>query len=140
RRPNGPCRRLRANKAERARPERLVKALPGVPPHCHAPTGLDLAGVVLDCLGLLSTKEIVVVARPAPAGSAETVTLTDAEITSERGVTRRSLLGAMGIGAGAAATVILAAAERAPAADESSKNKKTSKKSPKKPKEETDKD
>jgi len=80
------------------------------------------------------------VARQAPAGSAETVTLTDAEITSERGVTRRSLLGAMGIGAGAAATVILAAAERAPAADESSKNKKTSKKSPKKPKEETDKD
>jgi hypothetical protein len=90
---------------------------------------------------LLSTKETVVVARQAPAGSvAETVTLSDTEIVSERGVTRRSLLGAMGIGAGAAATVIFAASESAPAAEEGSKKKKTSKKPPKKPKEETDKD
>jgi hypothetical protein len=90
---------------------------------------------------LLSTKETVVVARQAPAGSAaETVTLSDSEIVSERGVTRRSLLGALGIGAGAAATVIFAASESAPAAEEGSKKKKTSKKPPKKAKEETDKD
>ena len=80
-------------------------------------------------------------ARQAAAGSApETATLSDTEIVSERGVTRRSLLGAMGIGAGAAATAIFAAAETAPAAEEGSKKKKTSKKTPKKPKEETDKD
>lgn len=68
-----------------------------------------------------------------------TVTLTDAEITAERGVTRRSLLGALGLGAGAAATVMLGAPEAAPAADASSKKKKA-KRPPKKPKEETDKD
>ena len=61
-------------------------------------------------------------------------------IVSERRVTRRSLLGALGLGAGAAATVIFAA-ERAPAADASSKKKKAAKKPAKKPKEEeTDKD
>jgi len=68
-----------------------------------------------------------------------TVTLTEAEITAERRVTRRSLLGALGLGAGAAATVMLGAPEAAPAADASSKKKKA-KKPPKKPKEETDKD
>jgi hypothetical protein len=68
----------------------------------------------------------------------ETVTLTDADITAERRVTRRSLLGALGLGAGAAATVMLGAPDVAPAADDSKKKK--SKKPPKKPKEETDKD
>ena len=54
-------------------------------------------------------------------------------------MTRRSLLGALGLGAGAAATVIFAA-EHAPAADASS-TKKKAKKPAKKPKEEeTDKD
>jgi len=79
------------------------------------------------------------VARKLPAVSEQaTVTLTDADITAERSVTRRSLLGALGIGAGAAATVVFAP-QAAPAADDSSKKKK-SKKTPKKPKEETDKD
>ena len=50
----------------------------------------------------------------------------DADIVCERRVTRRSLLGALGLGAGAAATVIFAA-ERAPAADASSKKKKAKK-------------
>ena len=78
-------------------------------------------------------------ARKIPAVSAQaTVTLTDADITAERSVTRRSLLGALGIGAGAAATVMFATSQAAPAADISKKKK--SKKTPKKPKEETDKD
>jgi hypothetical protein len=79
------------------------------------------------------------VARKIPAVSAQaTVTLTDADITAERSVTRRSLLGALGIGAGAAATVMFATPQAAPAADSSKKKK--SKKTPKRPKEETDKD
>ena len=49
----------------------------------------------------------------------------DADIVCERRVTRRSLLGALGLGAGAAATVIFAA-ERAPA-DARSKKKKAKK-------------
>ena len=80
-------------------------------------------------------------ARKIPAVSEQaTVTLTDADITAERSVTRRSLLGALGIGAGAAATVMFAAPQAAPAADDDSSKKKKSKKTPKKPKEETDKD
>jgi hypothetical protein len=80
------------------------------------------------------------VARKIPAVSEQaTVTLTDDDITAERNVTRRSLLGALGLGAGAAATVMFAAPQAAPAADDASKKKK-SKKPPKKPKEETDKD
>jgi len=75
---------------------------------------------------------------PKQSAEAETVTLTDADITAERRLTRRSLLGALGLGAGAAATVMLGAPEVAPAADDTKKKK--SKKSPKKPKEETDKD
>ncbi|HEU0059174.1 MAG TPA: hypothetical protein VFR19_04785 [Hyphomicrobiaceae bacterium] len=79
-------------------------------------------------------------ARKVPAVSEQaTVTLTDDDITAERSVTRRSLLGALGLGAGAAATVMFAAPQAAPAADDASKKKK-SKKPPKKPKEETDKD
>jgi hypothetical protein len=80
------------------------------------------------------------VARKTPTGSEPaTVTLTGADITAERSVTRRSLLGALGLGAGAAATVVFGAPQSAPAADDNSKKKK-SKKPPKKPKEETDKD
>jgi len=79
------------------------------------------------------------VARKTPAVSEQaTVTLTDADITAERSVTRRSLLGALGIGAGAAATVMVATPQAAPAADSSKKKK--SNKTTKKPKEETDKD
>jgi hypothetical protein len=81
------------------------------------------------------------VARKRPAVSAPaTVTLEDDDIVAERRVTRRSLLGTLGLGAGAAATVIFAATERAPAADASSKKKKPAKKPATKPKEETDKD
>jgi hypothetical protein len=76
---------------------------------------------------------------PKPAVEEATVTLTDAEISGERRVSRRSLLGALSLGAGAAATVMLGAPEAAPAADASTK-KKNAKKPPKKPKEETDKD
>jgi hypothetical protein len=75
---------------------------------------------------------------PKHRAEEEPVTLTDADITAERCVTRRSLLGALGLGAGAAATVMLGAPDVAPAADDSKKKK--SKKPPKKPKEETDKD
>ena len=75
---------------------------------------------------------------PKRAAEAATVSLTDAEITAERRVTRRSLLGALGLGAGAAATVMLCAPEAVPAVDASQKKK--SKKPTKKPKEETDKD
>ena len=75
---------------------------------------------------------------PKQRAEAETVTLTDSEITAERQLTRRSLLGALGLGAGAAATVMLGTPEVAPAAEDTKKKK--SKKSPKKPKEETDKD
>jgi hypothetical protein len=74
---------------------------------------------------------------PKHPAEEETVTLTDADITAERRVTRRSLLGALGLGAGAAATVMLGAPEAAPAA---SSKKKKAKNPPKKPKEETDKD
>jgi hypothetical protein len=76
---------------------------------------------------------------PKQAAEEETVTLTDADITAERRLTRRSLLGALGLGAGAAATVMLGAPDAAPAAADNSKKKK-SKRPPKKPKEETDKD
>jgi len=74
---------------------------------------------------------------PKHPAEEEKVTLTDADITAERRVTRRSLLGALGLGAGAAATVMLGAPEVAPAA---SSKKKKAKNPPKKPKEETDKD
>jgi hypothetical protein len=78
------------------------------------------------------------VARKAPVQSpAETVTLSDADIASERAVTRRSLLTALGLGAGAAAGVVFSP-NSAPAADAKSKKKK--KPEPKKPNEETDKD
>jgi hypothetical protein len=84
------------------------------------------------------------VANKAPLPSAnEPATLSDADIDSRRSVSRRSLLGALGLGAGVAATIIFAAADSVPAADSDSKKKKAPKKPPpkkKKPKEETDND
>jgi hypothetical protein len=84
-------------------------------------------------------RRVVVAPKQVPADAQSTISLSDTDISAERGVTRRSLLGALGLGAGAAATVVFGAPEVAPAADDSSKKKK-SKKPPKKPKEETDKD
>jgi hypothetical protein len=70
----------------------------------------------------------------------KTLTLSDADIVSERSVTRRSLLGAIGLGAGVAATVAFGTAGEVPAADSDTKKKKTTKKPPKKPKPEADND
>ena len=67
------------------------------------------------------------------------LTLSDADITSERAVTRRSLLSALGLGAGVAAAVAFGTAENAPAAD-SDKAKDTKKKKKVPPKEEADSD
>jgi hypothetical protein len=69
-------------------------------------------------------------------------TLSDAEITSKRAVTRRSLLGVLGVGAGVTAAVAFGTAGSVPAAD-SDKGKDTTdtkkkKKAP--PKEEADSD
>jgi hypothetical protein len=75
------------------------------------------------------------------------VTLSDADIVSRRTVTRRSLLGALGLGTGVAAAAALGGLTPTEAADSSDadKGKKSKKKSikkppPKKPKEETDND
>jgi hypothetical protein len=94
-----------------------------------------------------STKEIAV-SRKSPAE--EPVTLSDADIGSERAVTRRSLLGVLGIGAGVAAGALLGSTTSAPAADSDAAKKPAPKKAaPKKPpakkapakkKEETDND
>ena len=85
--------------------------------------------------------------RKAPAAPAdEPVTLTDADITSKRAVTRRTLLGALGIGTGLAAAATVGGLTPTSAADSSGdKDKKTKKKTtkkppPKKPKEEADHD
>ena len=67
----------------------------------------------------------------------EPLTLSDADITSQRAVTRRSLLGVLGITAGAAATVAFGTTDdvfAADAADAKDKKKK------KKPPEESDSD
>lgn len=63
------------------------------------------------------------------------LTLSDADITSQRAVTRRSLLGVLGMTAGAAATAALGTADGAFAADAD-----TTKKKKKKTKEESDSD
>ena len=78
--------------------------------------------------------------RQARPGSVETpCTLSDADITSERAVTRRSLLGVLGVGAGVAAAVAFGTAQDAPAADsDKAKDAKGKKKAP--PKEEADSD
>ena len=79
------------------------------------------------------------------------VTLSDADIGSERVVTRRSLLGVLGLGAGVAAGAMLGSTTSAPAADSDAAKKPAPKKAapkkppakkaaPKKKKEETDND
>ena len=79
------------------------------------------------------------------------VTLSDADIGSERVVSRRSLLGVLGIGAGVAAGAMLGTTTSAPAADSDAAKKPAPKKAapkkppakkaaPKKKKEETDND
>jgi hypothetical protein len=71
--------------------------------------------------------------------SRERFTLTDADIVSERTVTRRGLLGTLGLGAGAALTGVLGSNSVAEAADSSDKKKKSTKK-PAPKKEEADSD
>jgi hypothetical protein len=77
-------------------------------------------------------------ARPGSDGKAPT--LSDADITSERAVTRRSLLGALGVGAGVAAAVAFGTADGVPAADTEKKNTKPKNKKKTPPKEESDAD
>jgi len=74
------------------------------------------------------------VTRKNAAPEKPVVTLTDADIISQRSVTRRSLLGVLGLSAGAAATVAFGTIDSAPAADSDSKKKTTKKPPPKKPK------
>jgi hypothetical protein len=68
------------------------------------------------------------------------LTLSDADITSERAVTRRSLLGVLGVGAGVAAAVAFGTADSAPAADSDKAKDTKSKKKKAPPKEEADSD
>jgi hypothetical protein len=91
----------------------------------------------------------LLVTRKVPIAPAEKpVTLSDADITSTRTVTRRSVLGALGIGTGLAAAATVGGLTPTAAADSSDadKGKKPKKKTttkkppPKKPKEETDSD
>jgi hypothetical protein len=75
-----------------------------------------------------------IVTAKTPDGSKERpVTLTDGDIDSRRALSRRSVLGGLGLGAGAAASVVFGAANDA-FADAGSKKKKG------KPKEEADAD
>lgn len=91
----------------------------------------------------------IAVSRKMPAE--QPVTLSDADIGSERVVSRRSLLGVLGIGAGVAAGAMLGTTASAPAADSDAAKKPAPKKAtpkkpppkkaaPKKKKEETDND
>lgn len=70
--------------------------------------------------------------RKTPAE--QPLTLSDADIGSERVVSRRSLLGVLGIGAGVAAGAMLGTTSSAPAADSDAAKKPAPKKAaPKKP-------
>jgi hypothetical protein len=91
----------------------------------------------------------IAVSRKTPAE--QPVTLSDADIGSERVVSRRSLLGVLGLGAGVAAGAMLGTPTSAPAADSDAAKKPAPKKAapkkppakkaaPKKKKEETDND
>jgi hypothetical protein len=79
------------------------------------------------------------VAHKLPAAPAEKpLTLSDADISSQRAVTRRSLFAVLGITAGVAAAAAFGTADDAPAADGksdadsgSTKKKRTTKKPPK---------
>lgn len=76
--------------------------------------------------------------QKASGGPGQPLTLSDTDIKSQR-VSRRTLLGALGLGAGVAATVAFGTADSAPAADgEKAKKKAGKKKTP--PKEESDSD
>jgi hypothetical protein len=77
-------------------------------------------------------------ARPAPAD--KPLTLSASDITSERAVTRRSLLGALGVGAGVAAAVAFGTAESVPAHDVPKEKDTAKKKKKAPPKEEADHD
>lgn len=78
--------------------------------------------------------------RKAPLAPAEKpLTLSETDISSERAVTRRSLLGALGVGAGVAAAVAFGTAESVPAHD-TKKAKDAAKKKKAPPKEEADHD
>ena len=91
----------------------------------------------------------IAVSRKTPAE--QPVTLSDADIGSERVVSRRSLLGVLGLGASVAAGAMLGTTTSAPAADSDAAKKPAPKKAapkkppakkaaPKKKKEETDND
>lgn len=54
----------------------------------------------------------------------KTVTLTESDITSERSVDRRSLLGTLGLGVGAAAAAVLGGAGEAKAADQEGRGRR----------------
>ena len=74
----------------------------------------------------------IAVSRKTPAE--QPVTLSDTDIGSERVVSRRSLLGVLGIGAGVAAGAMLGTTTSAPAADSDAAKKPAPKKAaPKKP-------
>jgi ribosomal protein L12E/L44/L45/RPP1/RPP2 len=66
--------------------------------------------------------------------------LSDDDITSQRAVTRRSMLGVLGVGAGVAAAVAFGTADSVPAADADKAKDAKSKKKKAPPKEEADSD
>jgi hypothetical protein len=81
------------------------------------------------------------VTRKAPPAPAEIpLTLAESDITSERAVTRRSLLGVLGVGAGVAAAVAFGTAESAPAHGTKTERGSAKKKKKAPPKEEADSD
>jgi hypothetical protein len=63
----------------------------------------------------------------APDGSKTRLTLTDDDILSQRSVTRRKVLGGIGLGAGVAAGVVLGSTESAHADADAKKKKKKAK-------------
>lgn len=90
--------------------------------------------------------EMLSVTRKAPSTATEMLTLSDADITSRR-VTRRTLLGALGLGAGVATAATLGVTDIASADSGDAKEKKAppkkpagKKAAPKKKTEETDSD
>ena len=78
-------------------------------------------------------------ARQRPSGSSAPFTLSDADIVSERTVTRRGLLGTLGVAAGAALAGVVGTASIAEAADAGPKTAKKKKTKPA-PKQEADSD
>jgi hypothetical protein len=98
----------------------------------------------MQCLLAYSTTEMRVTRKAIPASAEKPVTLSDDDISSQR-VTRRSLLGALGLGVGVAAAATFGAAEIAHADSDAKKKAPAKKPADKKPpakkkKEETDSD